>query len=267
MRIGVFDSGMGGITVLNELTKRLPAEEFYYFGDTANVPYGTKSNTQIQNLVTSASQRMKKHKLDALVIACNTAASLAYSQFKAVLRDIPIIDVVEAGVKACLRNHSGNSDSPFLILGTRATVKSHIYLRLLSKENAKAKVLEQECPLLVPMIEEGWIDHPILHATVEVYTAPYRNLTPGVALLACTHYPWIKDAFQKALPGWNVINSAHAVADILNDSLNLKYPDPTLPLAPSFDFSWSPKVKWYFSDTESVSRALLQNPSAELSTF
>jgi len=266
MRIGVFDSGMGGVTVLNELTKRLPSSEFFYFGDTANVPYGTKSNLQIQTLVTSASKRMKEHQLDALVIACNTAASLAHDQFKAVFSDIPLINVVEAGVKSCLRNHSGDFKSPILILGTRATVKSHIYSHLLAQENINLSVLEQECPLLVPMIEEGWLDHPVLHATVEAYTQAYRDLKPGVALLACTHYPWIKAAFQKALPAWNILNSAHAVADLLNESLNLKGPDPTLP-APSFDFTWSPKVKWHFSDPGSVSRALLQNPAAELFTF
>jgi glutamate racemase len=267
MRIGVFDSGMGGITVLNELTKRLPDSEFFYFGDTANVPYGTKSNTQIQQLVTSASIRMKQSGLDALVIACNTAASLAHAQFKAVFQNIPLIDVVEAGVKSVMKNIGDQPDLPVLILGTRATVKSKIYSRLLGNENRKLQVLEQECPLLVPMIEEGWLDHPILHETVEVYTEAYRGLKPGVALLACTHYPWIRDAFQKALPGWNIINSAHAVAEILNESLNLKAPDAAPQLIPSFDFSWSPKVKWHFSDPESVSRALLQSPTAELSTF
>jgi glutamate racemase len=244
---------------------RLPTSEFFYFGDTANVPYGTKSDTQIQNLCTSAALRMKEKNLDALVIACNTAASLAYSQFKKIFPKIPVINVVEAGVKACIRNQV--EGAPLLILGTRATVKSHIYQRLLKKEDTRLSVLEQECPLLVPMIEEGFVDHPILHQTVEVYTEKYRGLKPGVALLACTHYPWIKDAVQKALPGWNILNSAHAVADILYESLNLETPDPNLAPSPSFDFSWSPKVSWYFSDTESVSRALLQNPTAELLKF
>jgi glutamate racemase len=260
VKIGVFDSGIGGITVLNELTARMPAAEFLYFGDTANVPYGTKSETQIQNLVSSASARMRTRELDALVIACNTAASLARPQIDKIFPDIPVIDAVEAGVLACLRamKHRESDLSPLLILGTRATVKSHVYARLLKAENPALLVIEQECPLLVPMIEEGWIDHPVLLATVDVYTKIYQTMIPGVALLACTHYPWIKKAFQNALPGWMILDSAQSVAEILCEQL----PEDLLAKNSRVDESVaesSPTIRWFFSDPESVSRTLLKS--------
>jgi glutamate racemase len=264
MKIGVFDSGIGGVTVLNELTKRLPSAEFLYFGDTANVPYGTKSETQIQNLVSSASTRMRMQNLDALVIACNTAASLARTQIDSIFPEIPVIDAVEAGVLASLRamKHRPRDLSPLLILGTRATVKSHVYSRLLKAEDPALLVIEQECPLLVPMIEEGWIDHPLLLATVDLYTKIYQTMIPGVALLACTHYPWIKKAFQNALPGWTFLDSAESVAEILCEQL------PEDPLAQkSGAIQTSPTIQWFFSDPESVSQTLLKSKPESWTRF
>jgi glutamate racemase len=240
MKIGVFDSGIGGITVLNALKARFSNHEFLYFGDTANVPYGTKSEHQIQALVTSAALRMKEKDIDALVIACNTASSIAYEHFKSVLDPIPLIDVVEAGVASVL-DALLDPMGPVLIFGTRATVKSKIYSRLLHEKNSILKVYEQECPLLVPMIEEGWLDHPALELTAKEYVAPYLHLRPGVALLACTHYPWIKKTFEALLPDWTILDSAHAVADITEKSLNL-----------SEDRNQIARIIWHFSDPDAV---------------
>lgn len=257
MKIGVFDSGVGGITVLNELRARLPGYHFLYFGDTANVPYGTKSEAQIQNLVMSASTRIRDHKIDALVIACNTAAGLALDQFTIAFKEIPLIDVVEAGVKTLIRARTKHPDSPILIFGTRATIQARIYSRLLHIEDTNLKVIEQECPLLVPMIEEGWIDHPVLHQTVALYTEAYRHLPPSLALLACTHYPWIKKAFERALPGWTILDSAQAVTEILSERL------PYL-ARPSHSDS---KTEYFFSDPKSVSRNLLAPPDEGWPSF
>lgn len=258
MRLGVFDSGIGGITVLNELKVRFPEHEFLYFGDTANVPYGTKSDHQIQNLVTSASLRMKEKHLDALVIACNTASSIAHSHFKAIFDQIPLIDVVAAGVRSILKASESDPKLPVLILGTRATVKSKIYSRLLHEKNPNLEIHEQECPLLVPLIEEGWQAHPVLRLTVEEYVKNHRHLTPGVALLACTHYPWIQSIIEACLPGWKVIDSAHAVADIITEQLGL----PSLPSAGKIA-----KLNWYFSDPDGVTQKIVNFGTAPLQTF
>ena len=257
MKIGVFDSGIGGVTVLSELKKRFPGEEYLYFGDTANVPYGTKSETQIRTLVSSAAERIKEKGIDALVIACNTASSIAFKDFKFALDPTPLIDVVDAGVTSVLQAVKNNPTLPILILGTRATVKSRIYSRLLKDQNASLTIHEQECPLLVPMIEEGWTDHPILKSTILEYIAPYLNLKPGVALLACTHYPWIKAQFESLMPGWKVLDSATAVADILEAKLHVNLHSSTA----------ITEVDWYFSDVDGVSTKMLPKNTLKLHHF
>ncbi len=258
MKIGVFDSGVGGVTVLNELTHRFRSEAFYYFGDTANVPYGTKSKNQIKLLVDSAATRMSEKKIDALVIACNTASSIAFENFKLGLPNVALIDVVEAGVQAILKTREKTTAGSTLILGTRATVKSKIYSKLLHAKRPELNIIEQECPLLVPIIEEGLLDHPILNLAVEEYVKPYQKQIPGVALLACTHYPWVKSTFEKLLPGWMIIDSAYAVANLIESKLNLV---PTLPSAAL------PSVNWYFSDPEAVTPKLVSIDKAKLMTF
>jgi glutamate racemase len=267
VRIGVFDSGIGGVTVLNHLRATFAGHEFFYFGDTANVPYGTKSVAQIKELVKSAAVRIKDKNLDTLIIACNTASSLALFEFKEVLSTIPVIGVVEAGVESVLQSIRKNTEAneqvvresarlsakdsdapPILILGTRATIKSKIYSSLLHD----LKVYEQACPLLVPMIEEGWVDHPVLHQTIQEYVKNYRSEKPGVALLACTHYPWIKDAIASALPGWKIIDSAQAIANRLKrDFVMREHPQDPLSYA-AINFSVDAPVTWFFSDPESV---------------
>ncbi len=249
---------MGGVTVLRELIRRQPGAEFLYFGDTANVPYGSKSPVQIRALVRSAAERMKQKRIDALVVACNTAASLAKGEFQEVFPDIPVVDVVQAGVRACLRAVEEAPDSTVLILGTRATVKSRIYEILLQDSKPGIPVLQQACPLFVPMIEEGWIEHPILRATVHEYLGAYREVRKGIALLACTHYPWIERAIQDELPEFRVLNSALAAAEILEECLpGLVRPGTA-----------EPKVRWFFSDPDSVSRSLLGDlPDRAISSF
>lgn len=255
---------MGGITVLRELARRFPGQEFLYFGDTANVPYGSKSPQQIRALVRSAAERIHSKSIDALVIACNTASSLGYEEFEAALPGIPLIDVVEAGVRSAVQaDRAGN---PVLILGTKATVRSHIYERLIKEENPEFKVFEQACPLLVPLIEEGWIDHPVLHATIEEYVRPHRERGPGVALLACTHYPWIEVAIAQALPGWTVLNSAHAVADILQET----FPGVSSvagTVATGGSLGPGARIQWFFSDPESISPVLLGDAAGVVSRF
>jgi len=210
VKIGVFDSGIGGITVLGELRRSFPSVEYVYLGDTAHVPYGTRSAAQIRQLSADCARVLKSTGIDALVVACNTSSSLALDAICDVMGEVPVFDVVGPGVEAAkaARRKCGGSRATVLVLATRATIRSHAYGKALG-----ANVIEQECPLLVPMIEEGWLDHPVLHRTIKEYVGAYaRAGRPGVALLACTHYPWIHAAFERALPGWMIVNSAQAVA-------------------------------------------------------
>lgn len=242
MKFGVFDSGIGGVTVLQALRRRFPRDRFAYFGDTLHVPYGTKSAPQIRALSRSAAERIRSHGVDALVVACNTASSLALDEIEDFLRPLPVYGMVEAGVRSVLRATEGTS-GPVVVFGTRATVRSGVYGKTLREEFAKAggerAVFEQACPLLVPMIEEGWLRHPVLDATLAEYAGPYRAHAPGVALLACTHYPWIREAFARALPGWRIVDSADAVVARLEE------------VYPGSDAGEDlPPVEWFFSDPE-----------------
>jgi glutamate racemase len=255
MKIGVFDSGVGGLTVLAELRKRFGFIDFVYLGDTAHVPYGTKSPAQIEKLSSQCAQILKEKKIQALVVACNTASSWALGAIEQVMGSVPVFGTVAPGVEATvkalqeIRKTLKTAESTVLVLATRATVQSHAYEKSLrpaldqafANESQKIQILEQACPLLVPMIEEGWIDHPILHQTIQEYVKSYLDqFPPGVALLGCTHYPWIHTAFQKAMPGWTVVNSACAIAD----SLKIQTPQSQNP----------GKLDWIFTDPDAVPR-------------
>jgi glutamate racemase len=235
MRIGVFDSGMGGITVLTALRKKFRGVDFVYLGDTAHVPYGTKSPEQIQRLSIEGAKVLKAKKVDAMIVACNTASSLAIDAIRNVMNPVPVFGMVEPGIEAVFHVIQGRPPSSgihktILVLATKATVRSGAYgkgIRSRISENSTHAgtnhftVIEQACPLLVPMIEEGWIDHPILHKTLEEYLSPHISSlkkSEGIALLGCTHYPWILEAVSKALPGWQVVDSAQAVVQNLERS-------------------------------------------------
>lgn len=259
--------------MLSELRRRLQGAQFVYFGDTANVPYGTKSATQVRALSRAAAERFRGHQVDALVVACNTASSVAIPDMKAVLGNIPVIGVVEPGVEAVLEAfaavRAGVSDRnqpkprnelpPILVLATRGTVRAGLYGKLfrellepaVSRHEKPYPVIEQACPLLVPMIEEGWVDHPVLHQTVQEYVHGYASArTPGVCLLGCTHYPWIHAAVEKALPGWRVVNSASAVANaVVRSEFWQKYQKAMGPRSLS---GGEGPVEWHFSDPESL---------------
>jgi glutamate racemase len=240
MKIGVFDSGVGGITVLSELRRRFPGLEYVYLGDTAHVPYGPKSPAQIERLSRDCARVLRGKGVEALVVACNTASSLALPAIREEMGAVPVFGVVQPGAQAAL--DAWSDGSPVLVLATRATVNSQAYGQSIRGGNASVTVIEQACPLLVPMIEEGWIDHPILHQTIREYVESHaRAHSAGVALLGCTHYPWIQDAIQKALPGWKVINSAQAIAELLGKQGVVDRAD-----------RGRGKVEWIFTDPAAV---------------
>ena len=256
LKIGVFDSGVGGITVLSELKKNLNFSDFVYLGDTAHVPYGTKSPVQIEKLSLDCAKTMKNKKVDALVVACNTASSLALPAIQNEMGSIPVLGVVEPGATAALtalfEQADEKSRGPVLVLATRATVNSHAYLNRLKHLAPQVSVIEQSCPLLVPMIEEGWVDHPILYLTLNEYVQGHLvHALPGVALLGCTHYPWIQAAVVQAMPGWKVVNSARAVTDsLLQNPIIQNGLDSTLSQKSSGHASG--KIEWIFTDPDAV---------------
>lgn len=261
-RVGVFDSGVGGLTVLAALEKRLPALDYVYFGDNANLPYGTKSPEQVRRLCAKAAIFFKQQKIDFLVVACNTASSLALKTFKSALPQLPVLGMVQPGAVTAIESviHQANLNRrarvPVAVFATRATIQSHAYdqslSRLAKKIGLKIAVKEVACPLLVPVIEEGWIDSEILKSILRLYLAPLRRRgePAGVAVLGCTHYPWIQDSFQELLPNWCIINSASAVAELVAQKLEssasqkkttLKRPSQKLGIR-----------KLYFSDPKAV---------------
>lgn len=248
-KIGVFDSGIGGATVLAALRERFPAYDFAYFGDTANVPYGPKSSAQIRALSESAALRMVTHGLDALVVACNTASSWALPEFEKGFGQVPVFGMVESGVEA-VRKALLPEMKPVVIFGTQATIRSGIYGERFKTEIPEVRVLEQACPLLVPMIEEGWKDHSILRLALDEYVAPALAMSDrGIALLACTHYPWIRDFFQAALPQWTIIDSAESVTERLAHELKIMNPVP----------EGRGKIRWYFSDPDAVASFVFES--------
>jgi glutamate racemase len=216
MRIGIFDSGIGGLTVLKEFILKFPQNEYFYLGDTANVPYGTKSTEQIKSLSSQAISYFKNQNLDLLVVACNTASSLALNEIKSVTYPTPVIGVVEPGVKSVLEALQRKQMDPYLrilILGTKATIRSGVYGVELRKRISFNTISEQSCPLIVPLIEENWIQTQVMDDVLSEYVKPYKHdAKPGIALLACTHYPWALEAFERALPGWTIVNSASSIA-------------------------------------------------------
>jgi glutamate racemase len=259
MKIGIFDSGIGGLTVLSKLRSAIPEASYFYYGDTANVPYGTKSPARVINLSLECADRLQEQNVDLVVIACNTASSLALEEVRARLAPVPVYGVVEPGAQAviaALEKDPTHKADPILVLATRSTVKSHAYAHALDKilhdgtHTQKTTVFEQACPLLVNLIEEGWTDHPVLHLTLKEYVSAYYAKYPrGVALLGCTHYPWIEAAFQAALPGWTIVSSAQALSQSLRKELADRLPKGTPGAA------FGPKygnVEWVFSDEDAV---------------
>ncbi|MBF0216429.1 MAG: glutamate racemase [Candidatus Omnitrophica bacterium] len=206
--IGVFDSGVGGLTVVKSLCEKLPYENIVYFGDTARVPYGNKSRNTIKRFSEEIVAFLLKKKVKMIVIACNTASSLAVDHLKKKFK-LPILGVIEAGVEEALIN-TGNKKIG--VIGTNSTVKSGAYERLLLRKESKACLVSRSCPLFVPLVENGMIRDRITQLIVERYLREFNKNGVDTLILGCTHYPVLKKVIQKVLPNVTLIDSASAVA-------------------------------------------------------
>ena len=209
--IGVFDSGMGGLTVMRALMHRLPQESFVYLGDTARLPYGTKSAETVRRYAIQASQALVARGVKLIVVACNTA-SVSLSALKDALSPLPVIGVIEPGAEAAL---AASPSGPIAVLATEGTVNGGSYPRAIAARS-NAAVIQQACPLFVPMAEEGLIDGQIVDAVIHRYLDPVFAGTPPpkCLLLGCTHYPVLKSPIARAVgPDVVLVDSAETTAD------------------------------------------------------
>ena len=218
--VGVFDSGFGGLTVLRALLPRLPATHFVYLGDTARLPYGDKSRATVARYAIEAARFLVERGAQLLVIACNTATALALPEIREAV-DVPVIGVVEPGAQAAYeaaqRAHSSTGKAgEVVVLATAATVQSHAYRDTCAATGLT--VTEMPCPLLVPLVEEGWIEHPVTRDVLRIYLAQaLAGSHPDAVLLGCTHYPLLAGEVAAVLrelgSAATVVDSAEATAE------------------------------------------------------
>jgi len=248
--IGVFDSGVGGLTVLKALLEVIPQSDYVYFGDTARLPYGSKSVETVSKYAIEASRYLEQHGAQILVIACNTATALALDQITKSV-GIPVIGVIEPGAEqaaAQTRNRKA------VVIGTQATVSSHAYLKALDSRGVQAR--EKACPLFVPLVEEGWIDHAVTEQVARIYLS--EAFTDGfqsadVLLLGCTHYPLIKPLLRRVTPEHvSIIDSAESTAQAVAKLLR------RIPLAesPQPERRHWPRLKFFATDSVEKFRCL-----------
>ncbi|MDR2427552.1 MAG: glutamate racemase [Endomicrobium sp.] len=192
--IGIFDSGFGGLTVMSAINKVLPSENLIYFGDTAHVPYGTKSQNAILKFSKEITSFLIKNRVKLIVVACNTASALALPVLEKTLK-VPIIGVIAPGAKAAI---DASKNFRIGIIGTEGTIGSKSYPKAINKL-AKAKIYQQACPLLVPLVEEGWIDEEITERTVKKYIKPLLAKKIDTLVLGCTHYPLLRKTLERNL--------------------------------------------------------------------
>jgi len=192
--IGIFDSGLGGLTVLKVLAKRFPEESFCYLGDIARLPYGNKSPETIKKYGLQILKFLKEQNVKALIIACNSASTVFLNEDQ--FEGIPLLNVIGPGAEAALKV---SKDKRVAVLGTSATIRSHAYELTLKKLEPKALVIEQACPLFVPLVEEGLIQDPITELVAERYLKEIKNKKIQTIILGCTHYPILKADLKKVL--------------------------------------------------------------------
>jgi glutamate racemase len=209
----VFDSGVGGLTVLKALLEIIPDASYIYFGDTARLPYGSKSAETVARFALGACQYLESHGAEMLVIACNTATALALPQIKSGA-GVPVEGVVEPGAEAAA---AASRNRKAVVVGTEATVSSHAYRSALEARGIDAQ--EKACPLLVPLVEEGWVDHPVTQQVASIYLGEafsdgFRDA--DVLLLGCTHYPLLKPVLRRVAPGHvAIVDSADSTAQVV----------------------------------------------------
>ncbi len=222
--IGVFDSGVGGLTVLKALLEPVPDADYAYFGDTARLPYGSKSVETVARYAVEAAQFLESQGAQMLVIACNTATALALDKITSAVR-VPVVGVVEPGAESAA---AATKNKKIVVIGTEATVASHAYRKALETRRLQAR--EKACPLLVPLVEEGWVDHTVTEQVAKIYLA--EAFAGGfhdadTLVLGCTHYPLLKPLLKRVTPAHvNIVDSAESTAHAVASHLRQLLPPP-----------------------------------------
>jgi glutamate racemase len=214
--IGIFDSGIGGLTVVKRLASTLPIENIIYFGDTARVPYGSKSNSTVIEYSIQNTKLLLSKNVKAVIVACNTASSIAIPELKKIFK-IPIIGMIEPGAKMALQK---TKNKKIGVIGTRATTGSLAYSSEIKRIDSSTNVVEKACPLFVPLAEEGWTDHKATQEIAEEYLKDLRVAGVDTLVLGCTHYPILTNIIQRVI-GQNVslIDSGVASAELIKAEL------------------------------------------------
>jgi glutamate racemase len=214
--IGIFDSGVGGLTVVQRIHRLLPQEDLIYLGDTARVPYGTKSPNTVIRFACEDTQFLVQQQVKAVVVACNTASAWALPTLEKHFT-VPIYGVILPGALAALKK---TRNQRIGIIGTTATHRSQAYLKAIRAREESALVLSQACPLLVPLVEEGWTDHAVTRAVLREYLGPLIEQDIDTLVLGCTHYPLLKDAIREVVgKRMALVDSAECCARYVGECL------------------------------------------------
>ena len=215
--IGIFDSGLGGLTVVKEVMNHLPNESIIYLGDTARVPYGNKSKETVTKFSAQIIRFLQGKGVKAIIIACNTVSSNSIEELRAMFPDIPIEGVVEPGVKMAIEK---SKTGRIGIIGTQATIRSNKYPTLIKEARPDAKVFGKSCPLFVPLVEDDWIDHEVTRMVAKEYLSPLLKEDIDSLILGCTHYPMISHVIQDvAGDGVTLVNPAQEAAYTMEENL------------------------------------------------
>ena len=214
--IGVFDSGIGGLTVVKEILKKLPNESIIYLGDTARVPYGTKSSRTVIAYSEGNAKFLLSKGIKLLVVACNTASAVALPSLRWDFH-IPVIGVIEPGARKAVRFTKTGKVG---VIGTPSTIKSYAYKKAMENIAPEIKVYSKACPLFVPLAEEGWVEGEIAELTAKKYLEPFKGLDIDVLILGCTHYPLLKPVIQRVMgDGVTLVDSAEETASEIKRTL------------------------------------------------
>ena len=223
--IGVFDSGLGGISVVRAIIDLLPQEHLVYFGDTARVPYGSKSEDTVIRFAHQISSFLKEKQVKMIVVACNTASAVALQSLQQSF-SIPVVGVIEPGSEAAVKSSSYKRIG---VIGTASTIRSGAYRAAIHALDPEIEVTDQPCPLLVPLVEEDWPHDGVVTQVLESYLGTFKTQKPDSLILGCTHYPYLKSIIQEVMgPSVRLVDSGEETAitvqkvlkemDLLNDS-------------------------------------------------
>ena len=248
--IGVFDSGFGGLTVLKALLEVIPDADYLYFGDTARLPYGSKSLETVAKYAVEAAHYLESHGAELLVIACNTATALALDHITNAAH-VPVVGVVQPGAEAAAQ---ATKNRKVIVIGTEATVSSHAYQKAIQARGLDAR--EKACPLLVPLVEEGWVEHPVTEQVAQIYLR--EAFADGfqdadVLVLGCTHYPLLKPLLRRvAPPHVCIVDSAESTAHAVVAHLQELLPSPS----ENQERRAQPRLKFFATDSVEKFRRL-----------